>query len=291
MSQRRDVPTVTRRDIALGLAGVGLDPGDGVIVHASLSSFGRVTGGADAVVDAVLDVVGPEGTTVFPTFTGDAVGAAILGRSGRAGLVDLPDVPDVDLGDLRNVKERHIDTGAIPKAARRRDDFLKGTHPLYSITAKGPLAAELVELSDRCIFASAKDKFIYRLGEHGGKALLLGVGHLSNSAVHVVAEIAGLEYKVQDRPYWSLTVDEFLRMPRERQAELVRRHFGATLPYDVEPHYERIEPVLVAAKAIRFGRIGNAEVRLMKITDFVRVGLAALKRNPWMLVDKLPKSS
>ena len=290
MSHRNHVPTVRRDDIAEGLREVGLETGDGVYVHSSLSSFGYVEGGPDAVIDAILDVIGPAGTVVFPTFTGDAVIAAVLDFSGHSGAIILPEVVDVDLNDLARVKEEHIFTGAIPKSARGRDDFLKSDHPLYSICAKGPLAAELVALNERYIFPSRENKDTYRLGQHGGKTLLVGTTHLDNSSIHLISEFAGLEYKVQDRPYWTLTVEEFLAMPRPRQAELLRFHCGMNLPYDVEQRYERIEGPLEEAGAIRIGRIGNAEVRLMNIADFIRVGLEALKRNPWLLAEKVPKS-
>lgn len=291
MPENRDVPSVTREDIAKGLRGVGLKAGDGVYVHASLSAFGHVEGGADTVVDAILDCIGPAGTAVFPTFTGDAVIAAILGVSGHAGAVILPEAADVDLDDLAGVKEAHIFTGAIPKAARRRDDFLKSNHPLYSICATGPLAAGIVAANEKYIFFSREDKDIYQLGCHGGKTLLLGVTHLANSSIHLVSEFAGLAYKVQDRPYWKLTVKDFLAMSRDAQAELLRLHCGMTLPYDIEKRYDRIEPELVKADAIRIGRIGAADVRLMRILDFLRVGLEAVAKNPWLLADKVSKET
>src|SRR5262249_13877724 len=44
---------------------------DSGLVHASLRSIGWVCGGAVAVVQALLDVVGPTGTIVVPAFTTD----------------------------------------------------------------------------------------------------------------------------------------------------------------------------------------------------------------------------
>ena len=48
---------------------MGFEPGDRVMVHSSLSSMGHVEGGAGTVVQAFLDVLGPEGTLMVPTFT------------------------------------------------------------------------------------------------------------------------------------------------------------------------------------------------------------------------------
>lgn len=265
MTGKTEKPVVTREDITRALAALGLGRADAVMVHSSLSSFGHVAGGADAVVDAVLDAVGPEGTAVFPTYSG-----------GR-------------LQDETISIDARIYTGAIPKAARRRADFVGSMHPFYSLCAKGPLAAELAAACDRYIFASASEKFLHLLGERGGKALLLGVDHNSNSSVHLVEEFGGLEYKVQDRPWWLLTVEEFRRMPRAEQQRLVDAHQGANLPYDTVSRFNAIEEPLKHADAIRFGRVGNADLRLMRIADVERIGLDAVRRDPWLLREKVPR--
>ncbi len=56
-------------DITAALRRVGIGPGDVVFAHSSLSAFGHVEGGADAVIDALLDAVGGNGTVVLPAFT------------------------------------------------------------------------------------------------------------------------------------------------------------------------------------------------------------------------------
>ena len=54
-----------------GLYALGIAPGSKLLVHSSLSSFGYVEGGANAVIDAFLDMVGVQGTLLVPTLTGD----------------------------------------------------------------------------------------------------------------------------------------------------------------------------------------------------------------------------
>ena len=61
--------SLTRDAIAAALREVGVQSGDVLFVHSSLSSMGYVEGGSDAAVDALLDALGPEGTFVVPTFT------------------------------------------------------------------------------------------------------------------------------------------------------------------------------------------------------------------------------
>jgi len=267
MTKQKDKPTVTRDDIRRGLAAVGLEPGDCVIVHSSLSRFGYVEGGPDAVVDAVLDAIGPEGTAVFPNFTGS-----------QADYFGEP-------------HEENIYTGVVGRAARRRDDFVNSRHPLYAICAKGPMAAELVALCDRYIFAAGETKFIHVMSRMGGKALLLGVDHNSNSSVHLIEEFGDLEYKIQDKSCWALTVEEFRAMPEEKQEELRELHSGVNLDYDTVCRFDRMDAPLKREGVMRVGRIGAAEVRLMKIADVVRVGLEEVKRDPWFLRAKVKKRS
>ena len=49
---------VLKADIAASLRELGLEPGDVVIVHCSLGSFGFVCGGAQTVIEALLERVG-----------------------------------------------------------------------------------------------------------------------------------------------------------------------------------------------------------------------------------------
>ena len=59
--------SVNKEDIKAGPRTLGLKKGDSVGVHSSLRRFGNVEGGADAVIDALLEVVGQEGNIVMST--------------------------------------------------------------------------------------------------------------------------------------------------------------------------------------------------------------------------------
>ena len=61
--------SITRDSLAHDLKALGVREGDCVMLHSSLSSLGWVEGGADAVVEAFLDAIGPEGTLLTPAFT------------------------------------------------------------------------------------------------------------------------------------------------------------------------------------------------------------------------------
>ena len=58
---------VVKEEIAEELKRLGLERNDVVMVHCSLKSMGYVCGGAQAVIEALTDVVGPDGTIMMPT--------------------------------------------------------------------------------------------------------------------------------------------------------------------------------------------------------------------------------
>src|SRR5919107_1643658 len=59
----------TVRTMAADLRALGAAPGDVLLMHSSYRSLRTVAGGPQAVVQALLDVLGPDGTLVVPTHT------------------------------------------------------------------------------------------------------------------------------------------------------------------------------------------------------------------------------
>ena len=101
------------------LRALGLQSGDAVMVHSSYKSLGGVVGGPSTVVEALLEVLGPQGTLVVPTFT----------HSGTTHF-DPQTSPSLN--------------GAITEAARAHAQAVRSWHPTHAVTAIGPAASELV---------------------------------------------------------------------------------------------------------------------------------------------------
>ncbi|MGL6278700.1 MAG: AAC(3) family N-acetyltransferase, partial [Gaiella sp.] len=60
----RALPRVVRSQLAEDLRALGLRAGSVALVHCRMSALGAVVGGAETVVRALLDAVGPSGTLV-----------------------------------------------------------------------------------------------------------------------------------------------------------------------------------------------------------------------------------
>ena len=60
---------VVKQELLSAFRQLGIKNGQVLMVHASLSSFGYVCGGAQTVIEALLESVGEDGTVMMPTQT------------------------------------------------------------------------------------------------------------------------------------------------------------------------------------------------------------------------------
>ena len=179
--------TVTEQDVRGALRSLGL-AGGAVCVHSSLRSFGRVEGGARAVVDAFV----AEGCTLLvPTFSSayEVAPPAHL-RFERNGW-DYGRTRDEGRGDAgtystdSNVIDKEM--GAIPAEVLSRPGRVRGAHPLDSFAGLGPGAAALVSAQ------SHADAYapLAALARERGRVLLAGVGLERMTLLHLAEKEAG----------------------------------------------------------------------------------------------------
>ncbi len=160
--------TVTKEDIKDGLRQLGIQPGCILGVHSSLSSFGHVEGGAEAVLEALFETVGTQGTLVMSTY-----------------LVGPPEAlteQDVTQGICWKIKrfafddlQAHSGMGLIADTFRRRPDVARWYHPVHAVTAWG---------RDAQLYCQSFKPLV----EAGGYILLLGVQMDRCSALHLAEE-------------------------------------------------------------------------------------------------------
>ena len=108
--------TVSAGDVAEGLADVGVEPGDAALFHSSLSSMGRVSGGPNAVIEGVIQAVGPEGTVVAPTLWWHHTDPPMR-------------MEDWDV----NTSPSYV--GLISETFRTRPDSIRSNNPSHSVSA------------------------------------------------------------------------------------------------------------------------------------------------------------
>jgi len=146
------------------------------MAHASLSSFGIVEGGARAVIEAILTVLGPSGTLMMPH---------ILLYITYKGVFDRNDPPLTGCG-------------AVPDLLRTWPGAVLSLHPSHPVVAVGPDAERLTEGHYR-VSPVGKDSPVDRMARMGGQVLLLGVNQRVNTTIHTGEAYAGAPYWGQPR--------------------------------------------------------------------------------------------
>lgn len=172
---------LTGADVRVALASAGVRSGELIIVHTSLSRLGWIVGGAQTVVHALVEVVGPTGTIVMPAHTGVSDPARW----------ENPPVPE-DWWPIIREQWPAFDAsltptramGAVTECFRRLPDVLHSGHPAVPVVARGPLAATITHAHP--LEQSLGDESpMGRLYDLDARIVLLGVDHANNTSLHL----------------------------------------------------------------------------------------------------------
>ena len=178
-------PLVSRSRLVGQIQELGVATRDVVMVHTSMTSLGWVLGGADTIVQALLDAVGPDGTLVAmcgwhnDTWYGFDRWPAEMQELYRA------EMPAFD----PERSEATYDVGRIPERIRTWPGAVRSTHPESSLVAVGPRARWLMEPHPRD-FPSGKGSPLARLVDVRGKVLMLGAPLETITLLHHAESIA-----------------------------------------------------------------------------------------------------
>lgn len=184
---------VAAADCRLVLGRLGVGHGDVVMVHSALSRLGEVEGGAEKLLEVLLDAVGPEGTLVMPAFPTIGGMAAHLAAHP---LFDAARDPS-RMGQLTERLRLH------PLARR-------SLHPTHSVVAVGPKAEYLADGHECCSSPFGAESPFRKLLELDGKIVCLGVEIAYVSSLHLPEEmVRNFPVKVYlDRPVQARVVDQ-----------------------------------------------------------------------------------
>jgi len=161
---------ITKEKLKSDFEKAGLKYGDSVIVHSSLRRIGFVENGAQSVIDALIEVIGSEGTLLFPTSPVETHGKTYLESN--------------PVFDVRNTPSK---MGSISEHFRKMKGVKRSLHPLEPVSAIGPLAdyftkdhfGQLTPYNENSPFA--------RLADKHGKIISIGVINMEHTCINMHA--------------------------------------------------------------------------------------------------------
>ena len=251
---------VYRAEITNALQEVGVQCGDTVMFHSSMSSMGWVVGGADTVIDGFVEAVGPSGTVVVPT------------------LCRMPPDERHLTFDRWNIETSVTCVGRITEVFRHRPDAVRSDHGTHSVAAIGPRAQELtashgaagLRLGPWGPRAFARESPWQRFYDWNVAYCFLGVNFHFNTMVHLVE---------------TMLVDRALQRAAPEQREQLAAQItdwqqpGVWPSIGLEPR-EAIEQILYEEGLLRYGTIGKATIRCTRARPMVDRWLALAEADP-----------
>lgn len=179
---------LTRTRLKSVFAAAGLAAGDTVCVHAAMGKLGYVCGGARAVIEALQDTVGADGTVMMPAYTRDTADPREWQYPpAPAAWLDalLEETPAYD-----PARSPTQNVGTVAELFRTYPGVVRSGHPISSVAACGANADVLtrdVPLDNRF----GPDSPYGRLVKLDGKVLMLGAPYETMSLLHLTQYLIG----------------------------------------------------------------------------------------------------
>jgi aminoglycoside 3-N-acetyltransferase len=236
---------LSRAAVADQLRALGVKKGGVLLVHTSFRATRPIEGGPLGLIEALRDALGPDGTLVMPSWSGDD---------------DEPFDP--------------LTTPASPSLGIVADTFwrlpgVRRSDHVHAFAAAGPeavrITADPLPLPPH-IPASP----VGRVHELDGEVLLLGVGHDADTTLHLAELLAGVPYRV---PRYCMVL---------RDGRPVRIDYGENdhccTRFALADEWLRVRGLQAD------GRVGHAHARLARARDIVEVAFEHLARDPLLFL-------
>ena len=237
---------LTQEEIGQGLDRIGLGPGNVVLVHSAMRTFGHIQGGAETVVNAFLEVLGPSGTLVAPTFT-------FVHEAEENPLID----PANDRSEM----------GIISETVRRHPRAIRSTGFRHSFAAIGPRAEVITRVDPALSAFDLRSSFGVMLALDT-QIVLAGMTYHASTSHHFAEWFCEVPYRR------TIPLDVRVRRPdgsivRQAMLDYQPKPGDAGAYYDRHTDFNRLGRMLEERGAVGIAAIGNAAVRRFAMRDLI----------------------
>jgi len=249
---------LTQAQLMEQLRVIGVSEGMNLLVHSSLKRVGPVDGGADAIIDALLEVLGPDGTLMMSAVSGNVNPTQTV----------------------YHVAHTPSTVGALSNVFRKRPGAVRSLQPVHSIVALGPKAEFFTEGHLDANTPWSPDSPYGKIMRNRGFLLFLGTNFEANTCIHAIeieARVPGLHEEDTTR----LQVIDYDGNLRE-----IEYHWHARK----KSFYSDLEHMVERAGGLTYGRIGNGVSRFVNAAILRETLLPLFRETPEVGVMRLTDS-
>ncbi len=228
---------ITKIQLLAQLSQFNIPKGKPVIVHCSMRAVGKVEGGAQTLLDALIQRFTLDGGILcVPTHT----------------WANFEDKKDITLDYTQN----KTCTGALSDVALVDRRAHRSKNPTHSIVAFGEKAKEFASLDDNVLTPCAIDGCYGKIIKDDGYVVLIGVGQEKNTLLHAVEEILDVPKRLSASPV-KMAIKNL-----EGKISYREFHFMTEEVCDVSINFPKYEPAFRYNGGIEDAKLGNANVQI-----------------------------
>lgn len=240
-------PELSHAEIVHQLRALGVRQGGVLLVHTSYRATRPVEGGPAGLIAALRDALGPDGTLVMPSWTGDD---------------DSPFDP--------HTTPASEDLGIVADTFWRMPGVRRSEH-LQAFAAAGPDAAAITrDPLPAPLPPHVPESPVGRVHDLDGQVLLLGVEHDSDTTLHLAEILANVPYRVS-KYCTVLQNGQPVRVEYDENDHCCAR-------------FTLADEWLRARRLQSEGRVGYAHARLARSRDIVSIALEHLAHDPLLFL-------
>jgi aminoglycoside 3-N-acetyltransferase len=264
---KSELTPITKSRLVSDLKKLGIKPGDTIMLHASVKSIGWIVGGPDVVIQALLEVLGKEGTLMMYVGWEDSpYNLAEWPRKWQKAY--LEECPPFNPATSR----AHRRWSILTEYLRTWRGAHRSANPEASCAAVGAKAKWLTE-NHPLQYGYGPGSPLAKLCEANGKVLLLGAPFSAITLLHYAEHLARIPNKrvvryrvpiLQNCKRVWVDVEEFDTC-------------GNVLP-DAEENFEAIPREYLMSGRGSSGKIGEAQSYLFDAAEFVNFAVQWLEK-------------
>ncbi len=250
---------VTRAQVFDALTRIGIQSGDGLLIHSAIQFLGKPADGVGMYWQVISDVLGPDGTVVVPAFNFDFA---------RGVPFDPQNTPSKGMG-------------VFPEYVRKLPQAARTLHPLQSVAAVGHYRDDLTGRDTPSAFDpnSAFDRML----QLDFRLLLLGADIQAASMVHYSEQRAEVPYR-----YWKKFTGEV--KIGDTWVQRSYRMFVRDLEIGPELDLHPIQHLLTERGQWHSEKLNYGWLSSCRLKDFVQAADDLLAEHPWSLVGNAPEA-